>query len=51
MKGLVYTEMGRPNVLRVLDVKKPVPQRNQILVKVKASSINSTDFVQHPPVL
>ena len=46
MKGLVYTEMGRPNVLRVLDVKKPVPQRNQILVKVKASSINSTDFVQ-----
>ncbi|MDU2422701.1 MAG: NAD(P)-dependent alcohol dehydrogenase [Bifidobacterium scardovii] len=46
MKGLVYTEMGRPNVLKVSDVKKPIPQRNQILVKVKASSINSTDFVQ-----
>lgn len=46
MKGLVYTEMGRPDVLKIRNVDKPVPKDDQILVRVKASSINSTDFAQ-----
>lgn len=46
MKGLVYTEMGSPYVLKIKNVEKPMPKENQILVRVKASSINSTDFAQ-----
>ena len=44
MKGLVYTQMGAPEVLKVMEVKKPVPTGNQVLIKVKASSINATDY-------
>lgn len=44
MKGIVYTEMGEPEVLKVREVEKPIPADNQILVKVKASSVNATDY-------
>lgn len=45
MKGVVYTKMGTPDVLKVMDVTKPVPTANQILVKVVASSLNANDYV------
>lgn len=51
MKGLVYTEMGTPDVLKVKSVDKPIPKENQVLVKVFASSINSTDFAQFEPAV
>ena len=51
MKGLVYTEMGRPDVLKIKNLEKPVPKDNQVLVRVKASSINATDFAQFEPAV
>lgn len=44
MKAVVYTDYGSPEVLQIRDVKKPVPSDDQILVKVRAASINPLDW-------
>ena len=44
MKAVVYTDYGSPEVLQIRDVKKPVPNDDQILVKVRAVSINPLDW-------
>lgn len=44
MKGVVYTKMGTPDVLKVMEVKRPTPNENQVLVRVIASSLNATDY-------
>lgn len=46
MKGILFTGFGLPeDVLKLGDVEKPVPLDNQVIVKVKASSLNITDYV------
>jgi NADPH:quinone reductase-like Zn-dependent oxidoreductase len=44
MKAVVYTNYGSPDVLEIRDVKKPVPNDDQILVKVRAASVNPLDW-------
>lgn len=44
MKAIVYDNYGPPDVLRLEEVKKPVPDDDQVLVKVYAVSINSWDW-------
>lgn len=46
MKGIVYTNFGPPEVLQVQEIQKPSPKANQLLVQVKASSINITDYLR-----
>lgn len=43
MKAVVCTKYGSPEVLRIQEVSKPVPQSRQILVKIVASTVNSGD--------
>src|SRR5437773_6568839 len=43
MKAIVYCEYGSPDVLKLEDVEKPVPNDNQVLVKVRAASLNFID--------
>ena len=44
MKAIVYTKYGSPDVLQVKEVEKPLPNADEVLVKVHAASINSWDL-------
>src|SRR5437763_7891329 len=50
MKAIVYCDYGLAN-LRLEDVEKPVPNDDQILVKVRAASVNPYDwhFIEGTP--
>ena len=44
MKAAVYRRYGRPEVvLRVEDMEKPVPKDNEVLIEVRAASVNPLD--------
>jgi NADPH:quinone reductase-like Zn-dependent oxidoreductase len=43
MKAIVYCEYGSPDVLKFEDVAKPVPNDDQVLIKVRAASLNAFD--------
>lgn len=44
MKSVVYTRYGGPDVLKIRDSEKPVPGAGEVLVRVRASSINAWDW-------
>jgi len=50
MKAIIYCDYGLPN-LKLEEVEKPVPNDDQILVKVRAASVNPYDwhFVEGTP--
>lgn len=43
MKAAVYTQYGLPDVLQLKDVAKPAPKENEILLRIKATAVNSGD--------
>lgn len=43
MKAVVYTQYGSPEVLQIQEVAKPVPKENEVLIKVVAATVSSTD--------
>ena len=43
MKAIVQNDYGSPEVLKLAEVPEPVLQDNQVLVRVKAVSINAGD--------
>ncbi|NCU05767.1 MAG: NAD(P)-dependent alcohol dehydrogenase [Chitinophagaceae bacterium] len=43
MKAVICTRYGPPDVLQIQEVAKPIPNDNQILVKIIASAVNSGD--------
>jgi len=43
MKAIRYCEYGSPEVVKLEDVEKPVPTDNQVLIKVRAASLNALD--------
>jgi NADPH:quinone reductase-like Zn-dependent oxidoreductase len=44
MKAIVYTQYGSPDVLQFIDVEKPTPKDDEVLVKVLAVSANAADL-------
>ena len=44
MKAIVYTKYGSPDVLQLEEVEKPIPNDDEVLIKVHAASINSWDW-------
>jgi NADPH:quinone reductase-like Zn-dependent oxidoreductase len=47
IKAITHCEYGGPEVLKVEDVEKPVPNDNQVLVRVRAASVNPLDLTIH----
>jgi len=45
MKAIVFTEYGPPEVLKIKEVDKPVPRKNEVLVRVRATSVNYGDIL------
>jgi len=43
MRAVVLDEYGPPEVLRVEEVERPVPEDDQVLVKVHAATVNRSD--------
>jgi NADPH:quinone reductase-like Zn-dependent oxidoreductase len=43
MKAIRFCEYGPPDVLKVVEVEKPVPKDNELLVRVRAASLNFID--------
>jgi NADPH:quinone reductase-like Zn-dependent oxidoreductase len=44
MKAIVYTKYGAPDVLRLIEVEKPAPKDDEVLIKVQAASLNAYDW-------
>jgi NADPH:quinone reductase-like Zn-dependent oxidoreductase len=44
MKAITINQYGGPEVLTLSEVPKPVPSGNEVLVRVKASSLNAADW-------
>ena len=53
MKAAVRTRYGPPDVVQITDVEKPVPMDNEVLIKVRAASVNSLDryFMRGAPLI
>lgn len=44
MKGAVYRSYGPPEVIKIEEVEKPIPNDHQVLIKIHAASVNAADY-------
>jgi len=53
MKAIKFCEYGPPDILKLEEVEKPVPKDNELVVRVRAASLNFIDagLVRGPSVL
>jgi NADPH:quinone reductase-like Zn-dependent oxidoreductase len=43
MKAVVYDRYGPPDVLRIQDVPEPIPARDEVLVRIRATGVTRSD--------
>ncbi len=44
MKAITNTEYGSPDVLKLTEVEKPTPKDHEVLIRVRAASVNPLDW-------
>src|SRR5712664_3464535 len=44
LKAIVYSDYGSPDVLKLEEIEKPTPGDDQVLVRVRAASVNPLDW-------
>lgn len=44
MKAIVFDQFGPPEVLRLAEVAKPVPRDDEVLIQIRAASVNALDW-------
>jgi NADPH:quinone reductase-like Zn-dependent oxidoreductase len=44
MKAAVYRRYGPPEVIQIEDVEKPVPNDNQVLIRIHATTVSAADW-------
>jgi len=44
MKAAIYTSYGPPDVVHIADVEKPAPKDDEVLIKIRAASVNPLDW-------
>jgi NADPH:quinone reductase-like Zn-dependent oxidoreductase len=44
MKAIVYTKYGPPEVIQFMDVEKPTPRDDEVLIIIHAASVNAYDW-------
>ncbi len=44
MKGIVYHAYGSPDVVRCVEIEEPSPAAKEVLIKVRAASVNPLDW-------
>ncbi len=44
MKAVVYTKYGSPDLLQLQEVEKPTPTGDEVLIKIRAVSVNRSDW-------
>ena len=45
MRAIHITKSGGPEVLQLQETPKPIPEKNQVLLKVKAAGVNRSDVI------
>ena len=43
MKAIVYKNYGDPRVLKIVELEKPIPKEDDVLIKVIAATVTATD--------
>lgn len=53
MRAVIHTNYGSPNVLKLIEVAKPAPKNNEVLIKIRATTVNRTDcgFLRGKPFI
>jgi NADPH:quinone reductase-like Zn-dependent oxidoreductase len=44
MKAAVYTKYGTPDVVEIKDIEKPSPKDDEVLIRIRATSVNPLDW-------
>jgi NADPH:quinone reductase-like Zn-dependent oxidoreductase len=44
MKAIIHTKYGSPDVIQLVEIAKPLPKEDEVLVRVHAASVNALDW-------